>query len=129
LENDVWDEPETYQSILIENCHQLRKEHLSALTNEQLRLSITQEVGLRFTIPLVIKKLLENKFIECDFYPGDLLQATFRKLEADWAESDFLKDEIVSYVKHRFSEIKANDEMPEKAKREIFDNLVKYEKN
>jgi len=126
LENDVWNNQESYETTLIENCYILRKEQISNLTNEQLRLSINQEVGIQYTIPIAIQKLIQNKFIECDFYPGDLLQVVFRKLKVNWNESEFLKNDFTAMIRHRFSEIKTNSEMPEKIKREIFDNLTNY---
>ena len=127
LENDIWNKPESFQTKMIENCHKLRKKQISNLTNEELRLSINQQVGIQYTIPIAVQKLIQNKFIECDFYPGDLLQATFRKLDEDWKDAEFLKDEITFIIRHNFKEIGSHDEIPEKAKREIFDNLVKYE--
>lgn len=127
LENDIWKKPESYQTSLIEKCHKLRKKQISKLSNEELRLSINQQVGIQYTIPIAVQKLIQNKLIECDFYPGDLLQATFRTLDKDWEEAEFLKDEITFLIRHNFREIKSHDDIPEKAKREIFDNLVKYE--
>lgn len=127
LEKDVWVEPNEYESYLIERCHKLRKIPLSQLSNEQLRLAISQEMGIKTIMPIVIKKLIRDKFIECDFYPGDLLLATFRKLSADWGYSNFLKDDITTMIRNQFKEIKTNDEIPEKVKREIFEEMVRYE--
>ena len=127
LEKEIWKEENVYPSTLVEKCHKLRKKPISELSNEELRLSFSQEIGIMHTSPIVVMKLLENKFIECNFYPGDLLQATFRKLNKDWGESNFLKDEITFNVKHKFNEIENNSEVPEKSKREIFNNLVDYE--
>ena len=127
LEKEIWKEQKEYPSTLVEKCHRLRKKPISSLSNENLRLLLSQKVGITHTAPLIVKKLIEDKFIECDYYPGDLLVETFRKLDAEWGNSNFLKDEITFFVRHRFHEIKGHVEIPEKVKREIFDNLVDYE--
>ena len=127
LENLKWETPLEYQSSTIENCHLLRKKPINKLSDEELRLSLSQEVGIKFTIPIILTKLLKNKFIECDFYPGDLLQATFRRLHTNWGDSELLKDQITFLIRHNFKEIKSHEGISEKVKREIFNNLVEYE--
>ncbi|MBK8627873.1 MAG: hypothetical protein IPN86_20600 [Saprospiraceae bacterium] len=127
LENSKWETPLEYQSSIVENCHLLRKKPINKLSDEELRLSLSQDVGIKFTIPIILNKLLKNKYIECDFYPGDLLQETFRRLHTDWGDSELLKDHFTFLIRHNFKEIKSHEGISEKVKREIFNNLVEYE--
>ena len=123
-EKDYWKDKPEYASSLIEKCHNLRKLPLSSLSNDQLRLSLSQDLGIKFTVPLIVTKLLENIFIECDFYPGDLLFALFRKLNSDWGESSILKKDITFFIQTNFAKIKQHDEIPEKYKRELYEMLI-----
>lgn len=127
LEKDKWEKLNDYPSTMVEKCHELRRIQMSDLSNEQLRFSLSQDVGIKHTVPLIIEKLIKDKFIECDFYPGDLLVAVFRKLNVDWGTANFLKDEITFFVRQTFLEIKLNEDIPEKVKREIFDEMENYE--
>ncbi len=75
LENDYWTEPKGFISGLITNCHNYRKISINKLTIEQLRLLISQKIGLKHIIKIGIKELNKNILAEGDFYEGDLLMA------------------------------------------------------
>lgn len=74
LEKDYWAEP-SFQSHVVKRCHQLRKKILSELDVEDLRLMISQNIGLKYLVPLAIQKLDDNILAEGDYYEGDLLNA------------------------------------------------------
>ncbi|XOV92219.1 MAG: contact-dependent growth inhibition system immunity protein [Bacteroidota bacterium] len=82
LEKDKWGSPE-YDSYLVKTVHQLRSVPLNEYQIEDLRIMISQNIGLKFLIPLALEQLEKNLFAEGDFYEGDLLQATLN------ADSDF----------------------------------------
>jgi len=128
LEKDKWPDLEEYPTSMVEKCHQLRKLPLGELTNEQLRLSVAQNVGMKFIVSTVISKLIIDKFLECDFYPGDLMQTVLRNLDKDWGDSEFLKFEFVQLCKIKSDEIENNEEVPKKAKREIFEIIENFKK-
>ncbi|ARN70403.1 hypothetical protein BST91_01400 [Nonlabens tegetincola] len=75
LENDYWTDDIEFPSGLVINCHKYRKIPIKDLTIEQLRLLISQKIGLEFLIELALEKLNQNILAEGDFYEGDLLQA------------------------------------------------------
>jgi hypothetical protein len=79
LENDIWQEPD-YDNHLVTICHKLRKKVLSDFDIENLRIMIGQNIGLKFLIPIAIKKIQNNILAEGDFYEGDLLKSI---LESD----------------------------------------------
>nr|WP_299383860.1 contact-dependent growth inhibition system immunity protein [Allomuricauda sp.] len=75
LENDYWKDEIDFPSNLVINCHKYRKIPIKELTIEQLRLLISQKIGIEYLTELAIKKLELNILAEGDLYEGDLLQA------------------------------------------------------
>ena len=75
LEKDVWKNPSEFPTDMVEKCYRYRKISIAELTNEQIRLLISQEIGTEYLIGIALKKLESNVLTECDFYEGDLLVA------------------------------------------------------
>ncbi|WP_417237471.1 contact-dependent growth inhibition system immunity protein [Bizionia paragorgiae] len=75
LENDYWKDEIDFPSNLVINCHKYRKIPIKELTIEQLRLLISQKIGIEYLTGIAIKKLELNILTEGDLYEGDLLQA------------------------------------------------------
>ena len=75
LEKDVWKKPSEFPTDLVEKCYQYRKISIAELTNEQIRILISQKIGIEYLIGIVLEKLERNILTECDFYEGDLLVA------------------------------------------------------
>jgi hypothetical protein len=73
LEKDVWKNPSKFPTDLIEKCYRYRKISIEELTNEQIRLLISQKIGTEHLIGIALEKLERNILTECDFYEGDLL--------------------------------------------------------
>jgi len=86
LEKDVWGEPE-YNSHLVSTCHQLRKRPLNEFDNENLRILIGQNIGLKYLIPIAIEVLNENILAEGDLYAGDLLKSVLTSDENYWRDN------------------------------------------
>jgi hypothetical protein len=82
LENDYWKEID-YPTSLVERCYSYRRVPLSDLTVEQLRLLISQKIGLIFTIPKALEVLESNVLAEGDFYEGDLLSTILDLTDED----------------------------------------------
>ena len=79
LENWKWNEdiPTTDDSFVIRNFYRLHNIPISDYLLADFRFMIGQNTGLDFLVPLALKKLQENIFIEADLYPGDLLCSLF----------------------------------------------------
>ena len=60
---------------------------LKDLSPEEIRLLVTQKVGLRYVLPLAIEILKHNPMAKTCHYPGDLLEACKRLLPSDWKEN------------------------------------------
>jgi hypothetical protein len=60
---------------------------LHALSQGDLRLLISQKIGLKYTVPEAMKSVSENALIEAEFFPGDLLCALLRIDEDFWSRN------------------------------------------
>lgn len=75
LENDYWNEEIEFPLSVVINCHKYRKIPIKDLTIEQIRLLISQEIGIGYLTDIALEKLELNILAEGDFYEGDLLVA------------------------------------------------------
>lgn len=85
LEGKVWSEPE-FDSALVLTCHRLRKKPVGKFTVEDLRVMISQEIGLEFLIPLALEVLKTDPLAAGDYYPGDLLHAIVTLPRDFWSD-------------------------------------------
>ena len=124
LENDYWNEEVEFPSNLVINCHKYRKIPIKDLTVEQLRLLISQKIGIKYLTEIAIEKLELNILAEGDLYEGDLLEAVLSLPTDFWNEkqtefgtlqnlvernSDLIKAELGEKKLNRINEkIKAN---------------------
>jgi len=86
LERDYWKEPSEFPTNLVEKCYRYRKISIAELTNEQIRLLISQQIGTEHIIGVALEKLERNILTEGDFYEGDLLVAVSSLPTEFWTE-------------------------------------------
>ncbi|WP_299361450.1 contact-dependent growth inhibition system immunity protein [Winogradskyella sp.] len=86
LENDYWKDEIIFPSNLVINCHKYRKISIKNLTTEQLRLLISQKIGIEYLAEIAIEKLELNILAEGDLYEGDLLEAVLDLPTEFWNE-------------------------------------------
>ena len=98
LEKDVWG-PDTYNSHLTSTIHQVRKKVLNDHTVEDMRITIGQQMGLPYLVPLAIEVLKENISAEGDFYKGDLLKAVLKINAKFWKDNDEYWNSVNSLIK------------------------------
>ena len=96
LEKDIWKNPSEFPTDLVEKCYRYRKISISKLTDEQIRLLISQQIGTEYLIGIALKKLEKNILTECDFYEGDLLVAVSGLPTEFWNEN---KTELLTFKK------------------------------
>lgn len=87
LENDFWSESMEFPSSVVINCHKYRKIPLKDLTIEQIRLLISQKIGLEYLVEIAFEKLDENILAEGDYFEGDLLEVVSRIPNEYWTEN------------------------------------------
>lgn len=97
LENNYWKKESEFPSNLIEKCFEYRKIKLSELTIEQIRLLISQEIGIKYLIEIALKKLELNILAEGNLYEGDLLDSVSKISNEFWKENktEFEKFKII----------------------------------
>ena len=96
LEKDVWKNPSEFPTDMVEKCYRYRKISIAELTNEQIRLLISQKIGVEYLIGIALEKLERNILTECDFYEGDLLMAVSSLPNEFWNKN---KTEFLTFKK------------------------------
>jgi len=87
LEKDIWNNPSEFPTDMVEKSYRFRKISIAELTIEQIRLLISQQIGVEYLIGIALEKLERNIFTECDFYEGDLLVAVSSLSTEFWNEN------------------------------------------
>lgn len=98
LENDYWKEESEFPTSLIQRCFEYRKIKLSDLTNEQIRLLISQKIGLKYLIKIALEILNQNVIAEGDLYRGDLLDAVSKTPTEFWNEKQTELQTLIKIV-------------------------------
>lgn len=79
--------------------YELHKIPLSKLNNSDIYFLILENTGLEFLVPIALKELSKNIFIEADLYPGDLLCSLFiiNEIPNYWQSHEKEKQELINY--------------------------------
>lgn len=118
IEGDNWGLPPTDATRLVKKCHELRKLPISELDIEDLRILISQNIGLGIIIPRAISILEEDILAEGDYYEGDLLSAVLRSDINQW-NKDLMRDKLIKLYESKESVVNASeltDEIKQKIK-------------
>jgi hypothetical protein len=97
LEGETWGEPE-FTSNLVLRCHELRRKPLKDFSVEDLRIMIGQGISLSYLVPIALSFLVDNPFVEGDFYKGDLLICVLKIGQNFWNTNPDLHYELDSIV-------------------------------
>lgn len=97
LEGQRWGEP-TYGSYVVTTSHALRTKPLQDLTDEELRLALSQQLGLPWMLELALQRLEQDPLRAGDFYPGDVLAAALRLPGEAWDAISGAKERLAGIV-------------------------------
>ena len=122
LENDIWKEPNEFPTEMVENCYKYRKIDLPDLTVEQIRLLISQKIGIEHLLNLALEKLETNVLVEGDLYKGDLLEVVSRIPEEHWCKNTLELQKLLNLVEFNTEKIK--EEMGEKQFDIIYQSII-----
>ncbi|MEU0602492.1 contact-dependent growth inhibition system immunity protein [Streptomyces sp. NPDC006393] len=86
LERDRWPAPSGDATRLVATAHELRRKPIGALTVEDMRLLIGQNIGLTHLLPLALEVLRLDPMAEGDMYEGDLLVAVLTRTSEVWGK-------------------------------------------
>lgn len=102
LDGQDWGEP-TYDSHLVTECHRLRRVPLRDFTVEDLRITIGQQIGLEYLVPLALEKLRDDPFAEGAYYPCDLLVSVLGAEAQFWQSHPELREQLIGIVERAIS--------------------------
>lgn len=85
LVGPAWADPD-YPSAMVQRIRALGGVPIRDFTNEDLRLVIGQQRGLRYLVPLALERLEHNPLAEGALYRGDLLMALTHADDVFWQE-------------------------------------------
>ncbi|MEO7298015.1 MAG: contact-dependent growth inhibition system immunity protein [Verrucomicrobiota bacterium] len=110
LEGEDWGEP-NFGSHLVTECHRLHKVPLCDFRVEDLRITIGQNIGLEYLVPLAIEKLRENPLAEGDCYPGDLLSNVLSANAAFWRAHPELHKQLLPVAERALAIASADEDI------------------
>ncbi len=113
LENDYWPTVVKNPTVLTEKCYFFRKVPIQKLSLEQIRLLLTQNIGLQFLIPKAIDTLSSNILAEAEFYPGDLLITVLNCDKIYWDKHKDIKNTLRNLIEEKRVEIESANERNE----------------
>lgn len=109
IEGDDWGDPPADATRLVRTAHQLRRTPLDELEAEDLRLLISQKIGLDVLVPRTLTLLEQNPLLEGDFYPGDVLAATLKIPSSYWSANP----SQLTRIKHIIASLDSPDLEPD----------------
>ena len=126
IEASYWGEPPEDAPRLVKVCYKLRKKPINSLDTEEIRLLISQEIGLNYLIDLAIKNLEKDILVAGDFYPGDLLLTVLRIDSKAWLSQKALQKKLHKLIKKQINNLESssiNQEIKDDLKKAI-DNFL-----
>ena len=86
LDGQNWGEPETAPTPMVARCLRMRRTPLYLLSQSDLRLLISQKIGLKYIVPKAMELISKDAMIQTEYYPGDLLCALFAIDKEYWSQ-------------------------------------------
>jgi hypothetical protein len=93
----------TYDSHIVKECHRLRRVPLRDFKAEDLRITIGQNLGLEYLVPLALEQLQEDPFAEGTYFPGDLLVTVLGAKGEFWLAHPELRDHVATVAERALS--------------------------
>lgn len=115
LENSYWKDS-GFDSYIVRTVQAARKKPLSELSNEEIRVLVSQKVGLKYILPIAVAILKRNPMIEACLYEGDLLSCVLRLSPSDWSDNPYELREFHLIVQENQSAFDFDEEIVNLAK-------------
>lgn len=94
LEASDWGDPKPDDTQMVKRIYALRRKALHSLSNEELRLAVSQSVGVPFILDLALERVSNAPLLEGGCYPGDILSALIRADESIWDKRPKLREKL-----------------------------------
>lgn len=93
---------------MVSECHRLRKIPLRDFTTENIRIMLSQNIGIKYLLPLALEKL-EIDFLDVgDYFSGDLLSSVLRLPLNEFSEQQLIRcKNLISVMKTVPEEVSA----------------------
>lgn len=112
LENDYWKEPE-FKSGLTMICYRARKKRINELNEDEICTLIRQNIGLKYLLPVAVKKFEEYMNNINDFYLSSLLDTLLNLDNNQWINNKEQKEKFIMNLYDSLSNL--NEEYFEKS--------------
>jgi hypothetical protein len=109
LEPEVQSRSTEFESPLIATCYKLRNNKLQNYSTEDLRIMISQHIGLTWLIPLALDKLKVDILAEGDFYEGDLLVSVLKTSPSYWLNHSLELTTFITLLEENLTSIAISD--------------------
>lgn len=76
-----------FKSHVAMASHALRTKPLGSLTLKEIRLALSQQIGLKFVAPLALRALAADPTLETEYYEGDMLRSLLLVPHEFWREN------------------------------------------
>jgi hypothetical protein len=95
IDGQNWGIPEAAPTGMVVRCLRLRRTPVKDISLGDLRLPVSQQIGLRTLVPSALRLVSEEPLLEADLYPGDLLSALLRIDKNYWSKTSVERDQLV----------------------------------
>lgn len=85
LDGEKWGSPPADASRMMSTVYELRHKPVGGLEPEELRVLLSQQVGVDVLMPRALRLLAANPLLEGDHYPGDVLVALLKAPAEYWS--------------------------------------------
>lgn len=106
LEGSAWADPD-YPSPMVQRIRALGGVPIRDFTNEDLRLVIGQQRGLRYLVPLALERLEQNPLAEGHLYRSDLLMALTHITDEFWQDRSEWRERLRSVLERALERLAA----------------------
>jgi hypothetical protein len=120
LDGQDWGNPESAPTGMVARCLRLRRTPLNAISAGDLRLLVSQKIGLNILVPKAIERVSRNPLIETEYYPGDLLSALMDVDKTYWSDNSATLEQFVVIARSALP--RANDKIADKCRAFLAEN-------
>lgn len=115
--------PDEEDSQVVRRSYQLMSLPIDEFQVEDVRLCVSQRLGLIAVIPKAIEMLGNDLLCEGDYYPGDLLAAVLKLDERDWKGSEAELEKFIVLLGDVEAQVSASDFLADFMKAELIEEV------
>lgn len=104
LENIVWEDSD-FGSYVVQTSQRAVKKPLNQLSLEEIRLLLSQKIGVPYVLPIAVAALEQDILQEVHYYEGDLLNIVLGLPDAFWRDAKEERNIVAQLVREHYSQI------------------------